>query len=174
MMSALAECGTIKTVSQARARIEATRYSPDRPTLSVALGMGYSLNRAWFNASTEYGVAVLKDPDFKRYTKPINVKRGQAIIFLHNTFHGSFSNMSEVNRKVALLSVKSKGCPLSYFHKPEEGEVVEQYSILAEQLLTELAQLLDGKPPSRWLNKREIIPDSIRQSPNEYFKAKYE
>ena len=41
MMSALAECGTIKTVSQARARMEATKYSPDRPTLSVALGMGY-------------------------------------------------------------------------------------------------------------------------------------
>jgi hypothetical protein len=45
MMSALAECGTIKTVSQARARIEATKYSPDRPTLSVALGMGYSVSK---------------------------------------------------------------------------------------------------------------------------------
>ena len=58
MMSALAECGTIKTVSQARARIEATKYSPDRPTLSVALGMGYSCLGFGVNSDVMTGVAL--------------------------------------------------------------------------------------------------------------------
>jgi hypothetical protein len=41
-MSADALCGTMVTVSETKESIAAAKYSPKRPTRSVAWGMGYS------------------------------------------------------------------------------------------------------------------------------------
>ena len=58
MMSADALWGTMVTVSETWERIAAVRYSPKRPTRSVARGMGYSCLGFGVNSDVITGVAL--------------------------------------------------------------------------------------------------------------------
>lgn len=75
----------------------------------------------WFNSIRSINMPSVCIPfeDVKNVLKSVPVKRGDAVIFAHNAFHGSFPNTSDNIRPVAAVSILSDKAKGIHYYKRE-------------------------------------------------------
>lgn len=80
-----------------------------------------------------------------------NMKAGEALLYKQATFHGSFANVSDKDRAVALCTIKQQSAPIVYYQKSvafNENSEVDVYHISTGLLLGQLSGLEKGIPPT--------------------------
>ena len=79
---------------------------------------------------------------------PLNIKKGEFLIYHPALFHGSFANRSKNDRIAVLVSLIDKRDTLKYYHLPDENATkIEVHEISPETILRELVELEKARPP---------------------------
>jgi hypothetical protein len=63
----------------------------------------------------------------EKHKYPVNVKRGEAVLFYHNTLHGSFPNTTNKRRVICSFSVIPKTAPFRLYFQNKPNTNLELY-----------------------------------------------
>lgn len=77
----------------------------------------------WFNSirSINMPSVCINFADVSKLLRAVPLKRGSAVVFAHNIFHGSLPNQTNVIRPAASVSVLSSQAKLIHYYKVNEG-----------------------------------------------------
>jgi len=92
-----------------------------------------------------------------QYVTKFTLKAGEAIAYQQALFHGSYPNLSNIDRLACLSSIRSANAPMSYFHRISD-EYIEEYYISPEFLFRNISQLEKGISP----NLFQMQPASLK------------
>jgi hypothetical protein len=87
----------------------------------------------------------------KAHCTTVNLKAGEAIVYMQSLFHGSHANNSNNPRLICLSSIRPKQVPMVYYH--QENEILMEYEITPELLLGQILRLEKGEAPIGILKK---------------------
>ncbi len=111
-----------------------------------------------------------RDKTIDKMIKPINVKKGECLIYHPALFHGSFANQSKKDRIAVLISLGEAKDQLKYYQQSENDiNSIDVYEISPEIILQELVDLEKGQVPK---NKTLIETIQHKQLPNKELSAK--
>lgn len=101
----------------------------------------------WFNSIRSLNIRPLfinfNKVDKQLFSVP--VKKGSAVVFAHNVFHGSKPNYTEIIRPVATVSVISKDATQIHYLKNEDK--IDIISADKKFFLTEVKKIHEGQKP---------------------------
>jgi hypothetical protein len=89
---------------------------------------------------------LIRDPYIQKIITPLNVHRGQMLVYHPALFHGSFPNNSNADRSVVLINLLQKDAPLRYYHLRPTNEV-EVYTLSKKALMSDLPLMANGGLP---------------------------
>ncbi|RED92308.1 phytanoyl-CoA dioxygenase family protein [Marinoscillum furvescens] len=82
----------------------------------------------------------------RRFTKNLEVKAGQVVLYSDQLFHGSYPNSSQQPRIVATARVMNSEAKLTYYHKLSEEETAV-YFFSKDNYLNGILKLVSGDIP---------------------------
>ncbi len=105
--------------------------------------------------SGSYGIPVIPCDDVLRpYTVDMNIAPGQALVFHNSLFHASYPNHTDQHRVSAIISIYTKGAPITYYHKSSTS--TEAYTIDSDIFLSHLNTLENGGTPPIYHGVRSL------------------
>lgn len=92
---------------------------------------------------------IVTDERLKPYVKPLEVKKGEAVIFQQALFHGSYPNKNGELRVIAGSIILEEGVTACYYNKVNETEA-DIYKLNEDAFLGALATLSSTGIPEGW------------------------
>lgn len=98
--------------------------------------------------SATYPIAQIPRNGILKYLAPvIPLKKGQAILFKHATFHGSVSNLTDQERPAVIFSIMSTDAKMIYYQKRDD-QTADAYGIDPGFYLHHVPQVEKGNIPA--------------------------
>lgn len=88
------------------------------------------------------------DENIQQISTNLFVPPGNAVIYHNALFHGSFPNRTDDMRLSVIVNYTEKMAPTYYFHRNEEKQVTELYTLDTSALVTDLPRLEKNENPS--------------------------
>lgn len=87
---------------------------------------------------------------------PIEMRKGQILLFKQALFHGSFPNKSALDRLTSVVILKDKKTPLYYYNRLDSNHA-NQFSITAKTFTLFLRNASQGKISDQWELEKTIV-----------------
>lgn len=89
---------------------------------------------------------IASDADLMPHLEKVTARKGQVVVFHPAVFHGSYPNLSNVDRKVVTTTILPAQAPFVYYQKISEDRVAV-YDLDEDAFLRELANMAQGGTP---------------------------
>lgn len=125
----------------------------------------------WFNSIRSSNIRPLfvNFNEVEKQLLSVPVKKGSAVVFAHNVFHGSKPNYTEVIRPVATVSVISKAATQIHYLKNEDK--IDIVSADKKFFLTEVKKIHEGQKPDVTIIDQIDYKEEYRLSNDNFIKT---
>lgn len=98
----------------------------------------------------------------KKIIQPINLKKGEMLVFHPALFHGSFVNATHQPRVATLINIMQKESPIMYYHL--SGKHIEEYHITQRALMADIDMFIQHQIPEDSQFIRNLNSDFINNT----------
>ncbi len=128
-----------------------------------------SSTHKWFNSLRSFNMPSLfvNFEDVKKLLRSVPAKRGDAVVFAHNVFHGSFPNFTNQIRPATSVSILSKDAELIHYYKEDDKinilNAEKFFNEAVHHLINNEAQKLDIIRTMEYKPEYNLTPEDFKR-----------